>query len=159
MKRMKEGALFMVQVFERVLRKVCGWRRQVVEQGVLRVETLLLLALCVGLFLAGGGFFFGRSCSGWPMWLGFGGVFGFAWVCDWRRALGFLGVAGVIWVLTAWTFSYTGTDSIAYHLPMQRLLHGGWNPVLTHRWSLFGRWSRRGGAQRIIRSFCRRSPH
>lgn len=119
----------MVQVFERVMRKVCGWRSQVVEQGVLRVETLLFLSICIGLFLAGGGFFLGLSCSAWPMWLGFGGVFGFAWVCDWRRALGFLGMAGVIWVLTAWTFSYTGTDSIAYHLPMQRLLHGGWNPV------------------------------
>lgn len=97
--------------------------------GLSRVECLVLMALLIGLGLGGGGFFFGKVCSPWPMGIGFAVALMGAFGHSWRRAVGFSLVVGLLGVATAWTFSYTGTDAINYHFPMQRLLTDGWNPV------------------------------
>lgn len=101
------------------------WR----ASGLHRVECLLLMALLIGLGVAGGGFFFGKVCSPWPMGIGFVVALIGAFGSSWRTAVAFVLTVGLLGVITALTFSYTGTDAINYHFPMQRLLTDGWNPV------------------------------
>lgn len=129
--------------------KLCVWvargaetfgafRRAAIEGGMLRPENLVLGALFLGLCLGSAGFFVGRPCSPWTMRLAFGGALALAACCSWRHALRFAATALALLLLCAWTFSYTGTDSMAYHLPMQRLLWHGWNPVFTSTVPAFG---------------------
>ncbi len=63
------------------------------------------------------------------MGIGFGVALVGAFGSSWRRAVAFSLTVALLGVATAWTFSYTGTDAIDYHFPMQRLLTDGWNPV------------------------------
>lgn len=101
------------------------WR----EGSLGRVENLLLSALAIGLFLCGGGYFFGRVCSAWYLAAGFAVTGIGALLISWRRFVSLAGLSALILVATAFTFSYTGTDALNYHYPMQRLLLDGWNPV------------------------------
>lgn len=87
------------------------------------------MALAIGLFLGSAGFWVGRTVSPLPMAIGFLATAVVAWVCSWRRALLFLVLCGVLLLMTMYSFSYTGTDAGIYHIPMQRLLLHGWNPV------------------------------
>ncbi len=96
---------------------------------VARMEILLLGALALGLFISCVGFFFGKTCSREPMMIGFTCAFLGAWLHSWQNAVKFVLLAGFILIATIFTFSYTGTDAVNYHYPMQRLLIEGWNPV------------------------------
>ena len=129
--------------------KLCVWvarraeafgvfRRVAIAGGMLRPENLVLGTLLLGLCLGSAGFFVGRSCSPWTMRVVFCGVLAVAAFCSWRHALRFVVTVALLLLLCAWTFSYTGTDSMAYHLPMQRLLWHGWNPIFTSTLSAFG---------------------
>lgn len=101
------------------------WR----ASGLGRMECLLLLAPLTGLLLASAGFFVGRPCGAWPMAAGFAAALAGALGVSWRRAAAFVGTVALLLAATALTFSYTGTDAINYHFPMQRLLAEGWNPI------------------------------
>ncbi len=112
-----------------VVEMLSRWRQGWRESGIGRIETLCLIALSIGLFIGASGFFFGKTCSGMPMILGWlvAGV-GAMWV-SWKHGLTFFAVMGGLLLLTMFTFSYTGPDTGVYHYPMQRLLIDGWNPV------------------------------
>ncbi len=103
--------------------------RQWRNTKISRVETLILLALFLGLFLAGLGFFFGMTCSPIPMLIGF--TFAFIGACldSWKQAIKFVITITLILLATMFTFSYVGTDATTCHYPMQRLLIDGWNPI------------------------------
>lgn len=112
------------------LRKHCAMARECWRaSGLGRVECLLLLAVLTGLLLTAAGFFLGRPCTPWPMAVGFALAGTGAAGLSWRQLAIFMGVVALLIVATAFTFSYTGTDAIHYHFPMQRLLAEGWNPV------------------------------
>ncbi len=102
-----------------------GWR----GSQCCRVETLLLLMLVSALFIASVGFFFGKTCSSIPMFFGFALALTGALFASWRHTLLFILAVALILLATMFTFSYTGTDAMNYHYPMQRLLIDGWNPV------------------------------
>lgn len=75
------------------------------------------------------GFFFGVPCGPVPMWVAFGGGSLLALFHSWRRLFAYWGWTACFLVLTAFTFSYTGTDALNYHFPMQHLIRAGWNPL------------------------------
>ncbi len=101
------------------------WR----ETKIGRVETLILTALMIGLFLGSVGFFFGKTCSSLPMMIGFFCALLGACLDSWQQALKFIVTVLMIFVMTVFTFSYVGTDATTCHYPMQRLLIDGWNPI------------------------------
>ncbi len=69
---------------------------------------------------------------------------GAMWV-SWKRGIAFLLVVGGLLLLTMFTFSYTGTDAVNYHYPMQRLLIDGWNPVFESSIERFSALPNEGG--------------
>lgn len=104
-------------------------RKFVVDESLLAIPLLLLAPLLCALLLTGGGFFIGKVCSPWMLraiW-----IFEFLSVLflSWRQGLKLLAAWCVISIATALTFSYVGTDALAYHFPTQDLLINGWNPV------------------------------
>lgn len=94
-----------------------------------RVDIALLLSLLVGLFLQGCLFLVGIPCSPWPMWIVFTVVSLIIACNNVRGLIKFLLLTSVCLLLTAFSFSYTGTDAMSYHFPMQDLLRCGWNPT------------------------------
>lgn len=95
------------------------------------IEILLAATLLLGLVTCSVGFFFGFTCSPLYLWGSFIFIAFWAGYHSWKRFVTF-----ILWTLgflclTAYTFSYTGTDAGAYHIPMQRLLAEGWNPIFT----------------------------
>ena len=112
-------------VRERLVAARAWWRGSALG----RVEVLLLGAFAISLFGCGAGFFFGRVCGALPLAAGFAFALAGAWAVSWRRVLAVVATVLALLGLTAWTFSYTGTDALTYHYPMQRLLADGWNPV------------------------------
>ncbi len=112
-----------------IVENLANIRREWRASQIARIEILLLSALAIGLLIQGVGFFFGKTCSGIPMTIGFCCAFLGACFDSWRKALVFTAVSGLILIATMFTFSYTGTDAISYHYPMQRFLIEGWNPV------------------------------
>ena len=101
------------------------WR----DEAFGRIETLLLMALSIGLFIGSAGFLFGIPVSPWPMAFGFACAVAGAALVSWKRLLAFAAVASLCVGASLLTFSYTGSDAFVYHFPMQRLLVDGWNPV------------------------------
>ncbi len=99
------------------------------ETKISRVETLILLALAIGLFVSCVGFFFGKPCSAMPMIIGFSCSLIGAILDSWKQALKFMGGVALLLLATMFTFSYVGTDATTCHYPMQRLLIEGWNPI------------------------------
>ena len=95
------------------------------------VELLLTTTLLLGLLTCSAGFFFGLPCSPTYLWGSFIFVTFLAGYHSWQRLATFIFCTLCLLFLTAYTFSYTGTDAGAYHVPMQRLLAGGWNPIFT----------------------------
>ena len=95
------------------------------------VELLLTTTLLLGLLTCSAGFFFGLSCSPVYLWGSFIFVAFLAGYHSWQRLATFIFCTLCLLCLTAYTFSYTGTDAGAYHVPMQRLLAEGWNPIFT----------------------------
>lgn len=94
-----------------------------------RVDVALLLALLTGVFIQGALFLVGIPCSPWPMWISFAGATAIMALNNAKGLIRFLLLTIVCLILTAFTFSYTGTDVMAYHFPMQDLLRCGWNPT------------------------------
>ena len=95
-----------------------------------RVDVAVLFALLAGMFIQGSLFLVGISCSAWPMYVSFALVAGLIARQNRMALLKFVVLVGVCLVFTAYTFSYTGTDVMNYHFPMQDLLRHGWNPVM-----------------------------
>ena len=95
------------------------------------VELLLTTTLLLGLLTCSAGFFFGLPCSPTYLWGSFIFVTFLAGYHSWQRLATFIFCTLCLLFLTAYTFSYTGTDAGAYHVPMQRLLAEGWNPIFT----------------------------
>lgn len=97
--------------------------------GLASIEILLLASILLGLFLGTIGFLFGKVCSPFPMTFSFliGTIFAFLY--SWKRGIFFICLTFVFLILTAYTFSYTGTDAQNYHFPMQHLIKSGWNPI------------------------------
>lgn len=104
------------------------WWRQ---SELASIEILLSGVLLLGLFFCSLGFFFGISCSPVYLWGSFIFATFLAGYHSWQRLVAFICWTFAIFCLTAYTFSYTGTDAGAYHVPMQRLLAEGWNPIFT----------------------------
>ncbi len=127
-----------------MIEAVKGLRHRWQESEIGRIETLMLLALAVGLLIASVGFFFGKPCSKIPMFLGFAFSALGALAVSWKQALRFMGVVGLVLIATMFTFSYVGTDAINYHYPMQRLLIEGWNPVFQSSIEKFSQLSTQG---------------
>lgn len=103
-----------------------AWLR---SNELLTLEILLPLMLIISLTLCGCGFFFGKSVCAFYFHAGFFIAALAASLHSFKRLLYFLLSTAGILLFTAYTFSYTGTDAMCYHLPMQRLLIDGWNPV------------------------------
>lgn len=95
----------------------------------LRIDVLLLLTLMTGVFIQSVLFLMNVPCSCWPMWIAFCVISTILALQSRKRLVGFFLLTGFAFVLTACTFSYTGTDALVYHFPMQDLLRNGWNPV------------------------------
>lgn len=106
-----------------VLRTACRGRE------IFTLSVLLPGTLIVGLMLGCLGFFFGVPCGPVSMWVAFGGGSLLALFHSWRRLFAYWGWTACFLVLTAFTFSYTGTDALNYHFPMQHLIRAGWNPL------------------------------
>jgi len=100
-----------------------------VEVMKLRLDVLMLLTLVAGAFLQSVLFFLDVPCSGWPMWLSFGGMTASLAVRSPRRMGAFLLLTVCLLAMTAYTFSCGTVDVFLYHFPMQDLLRNGWNPV------------------------------
>lgn len=89
----------------------------------------LLLIPLLTVFTASVGFWIGAPCSAWNFWFSCAvAVFG-ATCSGWRKPVALCVVSLCCLVLTAFTFSYSGTDALNYHFPMQFLLREGWNPL------------------------------
>lgn len=94
-----------------------------------RVDVAILLSLLGAMFIQGCLFLLNIPCSPWPMWIVFSGVAIVLAINDVRAMARFAILTAICLTLTAFTYSYTGTDAMAYHFPMQDLLRGGWNPT------------------------------
>jgi len=95
----------------------------------LRIDILMLLTLLSGVLIQSVLFLFDVKCSGIPMWLTFLCTTAILAMTSVRRCIFFLALTFVLLILTTFTFSYTGTDVMNYHFPMQDLIRCGWNPV------------------------------
>lgn len=109
--------------------RCAAWRAACCDREILSLSVLLPGTLAVGLMLGCLGFFFGVPCGPFPMWVAFGGGSLLALFHSRRRLLAYWGWTACFLVLTAFTFSYTGTDALNYHFPMQHLIRTGWNPL------------------------------
>ncbi len=98
--------------------------RDVCTFEVLGLSTALLPPL-----IASAGFFVGKTVSPSYFYGVVAVLFCVAFATNWRRGVAYCGLIAFCSVMTAYTFSYTGTDSQNYHFPMQYLLRHGWNPV------------------------------
>lgn len=98
--------------------------------GLDRAENFVFLAWAMALFLTTVGFWVGRPVCALPVYLGFGCAFLLASILSWRMAVKCAGLCVACLALCAYTFSYYGVDASVCHVPMQRLLNEGWNPVL-----------------------------
>ena len=104
-------------------------KSRIVQLLSARVDVALLLALLLGVFIQGCLFLVGIACSPWPMWISFSAVAIILAISDRRKALAFCALVLACLFLTAFSYSYTGADTMDYHFPMQDLLRRGWNPV------------------------------
>lgn len=104
-------------------------REGVKSIGLDRVESFVFLGWMTALFLTSLGFWFGRALGTNPVYFGFGVAFLAAVTVSWEMALKFLSLCTLCWLLCAYSFTYCGIDASVCHVPMQRLLIGGWNPV------------------------------
>ena len=104
-------------------------KSRIVQLLSARVDVALLLALLLGVFIQGCLFLVGIACSPWPMWISFSAVAIILAISDRRKALAFCALVRACLFLTAFSYSYTGADTMDYHFPMQDLLRRGWNPV------------------------------
>lgn len=110
-------------------------------ESLMKLDVLVLMPLVLGLLITSVGFLFGRICSPWTLRVIFAlellGVVSYSW----RLGVKLFGVLLGLSLLTCLTFSYTGTDTINYHFPMQDLLINGWNPVFDSTLEKFARVS------------------
>ncbi len=121
----------MLGKIKQVTKAVCqfGARVGTIAKELCTFEVLGLSTVLLPALLASVGFFFGRTVS--PAY--FYGVVAVlacvAFATNWKRGFAYCGLIAVCAVMTAYTFSYVGTDAQNYHFPMQYLLRHGWNPV------------------------------
>lgn len=92
-------------------------------------DCLPLFSLFVGVTVQSMLFFFGKTCSPWPMWLAWIACSAVAVAVSVKSLLKYFAIITGCLLLTAFTFSYTGTDTKCYHFAMQFLMREGWNPV------------------------------
>ncbi len=106
-----------------------GIRAGTVARDVCTFEVLGLSTVLLPALIASAGFFFGKTVS--PAYFyGVAAVLAcVAFMTNWRRGLAYCGLIAFCATMTAYTFSYVGTDAQNYHFPMQYLLRHGWNPV------------------------------
>ena len=98
--------------------------RDVCTFEVLGLSTALLPAL-----IASAGFFIGKTVSPSYFYVVVAVLSCVALATNWRRGFAYCGLIAFCSVMTAYTFSYTGTDAQTCYFPMQYLLRHGWNPV------------------------------
>lgn len=104
-------------------------RKYLSDEMLLSIPLLLLVPLVLALMITGGGFFVGKVCSPWTLRAIWIAEFVLVSLLSWRQGLRLFAVWCAVAIATAFTFSYTGTDALAYHFPTQDLLINGWNPV------------------------------
>lgn len=115
--------------FDAVYASICQKRNWLCTHNLLTVDLLLPLMLFISLFICSIGFFFGKTVSPYYFYIGLCISMLATALHSLKRLFVFIGSVAIILLLTTYTFSYTGTDASAYHLPMQRLLIEGWNPI------------------------------
>lgn len=105
---------------------------KVILKSIAELCSLEFLGLCTVIappLFASIGFFFGKTITPWYFY----GVVLVLVCCSfcvgWRRGFAYFIMLILCVLLTAFTFSYVGTDAQNYHFPMQYLLKNGWNPV------------------------------
>lgn len=101
----------------------------IAQESLLSIPFLLLVSLVLALFVTGAGFFVGKVCSPCTLRVIWVAEIFIVTVLSWRQGLKFICALFSIVIATMFTFSYVGTDALAYHFPMQDLLINGWNPI------------------------------
>lgn len=104
-------------------------RQKIEALGLDRVENFVLLAIGLATFFAGLGFWFGGLLGRWQMMVAMIFTMGLAAMSSVKMLLRFLAICAVCFFACAYTFSYCGIDASVYHVPVQRLLNEGWNPI------------------------------
>lgn len=104
-------------------------RERLAEAGFDRVENFILFAIAISTFATGAGFWVGISIGHWQMPLGVVLSMSLAMAVSWKMAAKCLSLAIFCLALSSYCFSYSGIDASVYHVPVQRLLIDGWNPV------------------------------
>lgn len=99
------------------------------QEALLSIPLLLLASLVLALFITGAGFFVGKVCSPLTLRVIWAAEIAIVTMLSWKQGLKLICTLVIIAVATMFTFSYVGTDALAYHFPMQDLLINGWNPV------------------------------
>ena len=122
-----DGASGAVGFLERLRRFGAGARTLICE--VCTFEVLGLCTMLLPALMAGVGFFFGQTVTPLYFYVSVAVLLVCAFVGGWKRGVAYVALLAVCTVLTMFTFSYTITDPLYYHFPMQHLLRHGWNPV------------------------------
>jgi len=96
------------------------------------VSTFEFLGLCTVLLpslITSAGFFIGKTVTPTYFYVVVLLLLCCAFSVSWRRGLTYSALIVFCAAMTAYTFSYVGTDAQNYHFPMQYMLRHGWNPV------------------------------
>ena len=93
------------------------------------LPALLLMLVVASASVATLGFCCKMSIGRWVFWLVFALEAILAWKGSSRTALRFVLTVLACLFLTAYTFSYTGTDALGCWFPMQQMIKEGWNLV------------------------------
>lgn len=116
--------------------KICSFkcffrkiRQSIIDSDLFSVWFFLLAMPTLGIMIQCFLFFFGITCSAFPMWFSFLFFSLFSLLIHWKKLLLFWSLTFLGLFLSAYTFSYDGIDSEIYHIPMQLLLREGWNPI------------------------------
>lgn len=118
------GSFLNGRLFGFLRHRILRFVREICSFEFIGLSTVLMPPL-----LASMGFFVGRTVTPWYFYVVTIVLLTVSFSVDWRRGLAYLFLLLGCSFLTAFTFSYVGTDAQLYHFPMQYLLRHGWNPV------------------------------
>ncbi len=104
-------------------------RHSIVDSDLFSVWLFLLAMPTLGIMIQCFLFFFGITCSAFPMWFSFLFFSALSLLIHWKKLLLFWTLVVLALLFTSFTFSYMDYDAEVYHTPMQLLLREGWNPV------------------------------
>lgn len=126
--------------------KICSFkvffrniRQSIIDNDLFSVWLFLLAMPTLGIMIQCLLFFFGITCSAFPMWFSFLFFSALSLLIHWKKLLLFWGLTFLGLFLCTFTFSYDGVDAEIYHIPMQILLREGWNPIFDSTIEKFSR--------------------